>query len=37
MSLADIVQRGWNAVGAGDFDTLSGMGDDHADRYGHRC
>jgi len=22
MSLADIVQRGWNAVGAGDFDTL---------------
>jgi ketosteroid isomerase-like protein len=22
MSLADIVQRGWEAVGAGDFDTL---------------
>ncbi len=22
MSLADIVQRGWDAVGAGDFDTL---------------
>jgi hypothetical protein len=22
MSAADIVQRGWNAVGAGDFDTL---------------
>ena len=22
MSIADIVQRGWNAVGAGDFDTL---------------
>ena len=22
MSLADIVQRGWNAVGAGEFDTL---------------
>lgn len=22
MSLADIVQRGWNAVGVGDFDTL---------------
>jgi ketosteroid isomerase-like protein len=22
MSLADIVQRGWNAFGAGDFDTL---------------
>jgi len=22
MSLADIVQAGWNAVGAGDFDTL---------------
>lgn len=22
MSLADIVQRGWKAVGAGDFDTL---------------
>jgi hypothetical protein len=22
MGLADIVQRGWNAVGAGDFDTL---------------
>lgn len=23
MSLADIVQRGWDAVGAGDFDTLA--------------
>ncbi|MBI1370406.1 MAG: nuclear transport factor 2 family protein [Planctomycetes bacterium] len=23
MSLADIVQRGWNAVGAGDFDALA--------------
>jgi len=22
MSLVDIVQRGWEAVGAGDFDTL---------------
>lgn len=22
MNLSDIVQRGWNAVGAGDFDTL---------------
>ena len=22
MSAADIVQRGWDAVGAGDFDTL---------------
>ena len=22
MSLSDIVQRGWDAVGAGDFDTL---------------
>jgi ketosteroid isomerase-like protein len=22
MSLADIVQRGWDAIGAGDFDTL---------------
>lgn len=22
MSIADIVQRGWDAVGAGDFDTL---------------
>ena len=22
MSLAEIVQRGWNAVGTGDFDTL---------------
>jgi len=22
MRLAEIVQRGWNAVGAGDFDTL---------------
>ncbi len=22
MSLADIVQRGWEAIGAGDFDTL---------------
>ena len=22
MSLADIVQRGWDAVGAGNFDTL---------------
>ena len=27
MSLSDIVQRGWDAVGAGDFDALDGLGE----------